>query len=297
MPVGAWGRFVISIMFLFRAFSCFAAGELEVHTIDVGQGDATFVRFPGGRTMLVDAGPKDAAQSLVRYLERADVRTIDILVATHPHEDHIGGMRAVLAAFPVGKIWDSGFRLASRTQKDFLEDIRSRGIRFGMPKAGFSETVDGALVRVLAPAREVRGSESDANNNSIVLFLRYGSVSFLLTGDMQQEERRSVGTFPRADVLKIAHHGSRDGTDEVFLGQVAPRCAVIPYGHGNRYGHPDDGVVSMLRGRGVRIFTTADDGNIVFRTDGSGVSVTAAPESHSLVGELLRLFRKLTGWF
>ena len=290
-------RFIAAVCVLLTAMSCACAGVLEVHAIDVGQGDSFLVRFPEGRIMLVDAGPEDAAASLVRYLERRGVRGIDILAATHPHEDHIGGMTAILGAFRTGKVWDSGFALGSRTQKEFLADVGRRGIRFGTPKAGFEEVVDGVRIRVVAPVWELRGSESDANNNSLVLHIAYGAVSFLLTGDMQKEERRSVGTFPNATVLKVAHHGSRDGTDASFLNQVRPQYAVIPYGYGNPYGHPKAGVLELLRKNGVQTATTAADGNVVFRTDGTSLSVTMSRESNSLVDELLYLFRKLTGWF
>jgi len=209
------------------------AGQLNLSVIDVGQGDSILVQFPNGEDMLVDAGDRDAGPTVVHYLRSRGVKRIDILVASHPHADHIGGMPSVLAAFPVGKAWDSGYNHGSRTQEDFLRTIKAKGIRFGRPKAGFGEKVGEVAVAVLAPPpTPLLGTESDANNNSLVLRIAYGSVSFLLPGDMEREERATVARWPHSTVLKVAHHGSRNGTDLAFAKAVSPQYAVVSYAMG-----------------------------------------------------------------
>jgi competence protein ComEC len=251
-----------------------ATNPLAVSVIDVGQGDSILVQFPGGQDMLVDAGDRDAGPTVVHWLRSRGVKSIDILVASHPHADHIGGMQAVLSAFPIGKVWDSGYNQGSRTQQEFLGAIKAKGIRFGMPKAGFSQNVGDVTVAVLAPKTQLAGTDSDANNNSLVLRIVYGNISFLLPGDMEGDERATIGTWPRSSVLKVAHHGSRNGTDLAFAKAVSPRYAVISYGQGNPYGHPHAEAVTALQAVGAKVLQTAVDGTVVFTTDGKSVSCT-----------------------
>ena len=249
-------------------WTCPAWGaEMTLHALDVGQGDALLLRLPEGQTVLVDAGPREAGPRVVTYLRDQGVERIDLLVATHPHEDHIGGMKDVLEAFEVGKVWDSGFVLGSRTQKGFLREIRDRKIRFGKPKGGFSEELGGALVEVLGPLEVLRDTPSDTNNNGLILRVSYGDVSFLLMGDAQKEQRRSVGPLPRSTFLKVAHHGAANGTDKALLRQVRPQGAVISCGVDNPYGHPSPRTVKALEAAKVRWYVTTG-GPVVVSTDG-----------------------------
>ena len=257
-----------------------AAAQLAVSVIDVGQGDSILVQFPDGQDMLVDAGDRQAGPAVVGYLRSRGVKRIDILVASHPHADHIGGMPQVLEAFAVGKVWDNGYVHGSRTQESFLSTIKAKGIRFGMPKAGFTETVGDVAVAVLAPQKTpLGGTDSDANNNSLVLRVSYGNVSFLLPGDMESEERATATKWPRSTVLKVAHHGSHNGTDLAFANEVSPRYAVISYGEGNPYGHPHQEAVAALEATGAKVLRTAVDGTVVFTTDGTSIAYTTSPSA------------------
>lgn len=215
--------------------------------------------------MLIDAGPGDSGSALVRKLSALGVRKVDIFVATHPHEDHIVGFDDMVRAFEVGRIWDSGYSHGSALQRRFLRTALSEGIRFGTPKAGFSEVIGQATVAILAPDRGWRGV--GANDNGVILRIEYGAVSFLFMTDAEEAERASVGAFPRSTVLRVAHHGSRNGTDAAFLAQVRPEVAVISYGIGNRYGHPHKEVVKMLESASVRWYGTPN-GDIVISSDG-----------------------------
>ena len=257
-----------------------ATGTLRVSAIDVGQGDSLLVQFPDGETMLVDAGEREAGPKVVRYLESQGVTHIERLVATHPHADHIGGMEEVLNTFAVARVWDSGYVHGSRTQEDFYRAVKDQGIRFGKPRAGFHDKLGGVDISVLAPPEHLlSGTESDANNSSLVLLLTYGKVSFLLTGDMEQEERATVAHWPRVTVLKVAHHGSYNGTDARFAKALSPRFAVISYGKDNPYGHPHEAARQALIDVGAQLLETARDGTVTFTTDGKSVTCTTTADT------------------
>jgi competence protein ComEC len=232
----------VLILTILIALACaspaLSLGKLSVSVIDVGQGDSILVQFPDGKDMLVDAGDSSHGQTVVNYLHACKVPRIDILVATHPHEDHIGGMADILTTFQIGKVWDSGYNQGSRVQRQFLTTIKAKGIRFGTPKAGFLERIGDAEIKVLAPNQLMSGTDSDANNNSIVMRIVYGKISFLLTGDMEGDERGTISQWPACTVLKVAHHGSRNGTDSAFLGAVSPKIDIISVASHNDYGHP-----------------------------------------------------------
>ena len=243
------------------------SGGMTLYAFDVGQADAFLFHFPDGANVLVDAGTRGTGAGLVARLRALGVEKIDIAVATHPHEDHIGGMPDVLRAFEVGRFWDSGYNHGSEIQRSMLEILRDKKIPFERPKAGYAEEIGGARIEVIAPARLTRGTRSDPNNNSLVLRFVYGDVACLMTGDMESEERAGVKIFPRAALLKVAHHGSANGTDERMLREVSPDVAILSYGRKNSYGHPHAEVTDMLRKLRIKSYATAD-GEIKFSTDG-----------------------------
>jgi len=252
---------------------------LTVRVMDVGQGDSILVQFPNGCNMLVDAADRSHGRAVVDYLRSLKIKQIDILVATHPHADHIGGMADVLDAFTVGKVWDAGYNHGSEMQRQFLQRIKTAGIRYGTPISGFKEDVGAARIDVLAPVRLISDTNSDANNNSLVLRISYGKVSFLLTGDMETEERATIQSFPSSTVLKVAHHGSSNGTDAQFLRAVSPSIAVISLAAQNDYGHPHPTTLAALKTSGAKVYTTPESGTVVVTTDGDTVSVRTAKES------------------
>lgn len=246
-------------------------GELQYYAIDVGQGDSSLFILPDKETILIDAGTKESAGDLVSFLKEKKIKKIDLLVATHPHSDHIGGMQRILSKFKIGKIWDSGFIYGSSYQKKFYNEILSRKIPFGRPRRGYSENIGGVSIDVLAPAEELHGTKSDPNNNSLVLRIVYGSVSFLMTGDMEREERRTIEPLPESTVLKAAHHGSSNGTDAKMLREVNPMFVTISCARDNEYGHPHKRVVKAIADARIMRFDTMD-GTICLTTDGKNVA-------------------------
>jgi competence protein ComEC len=245
---------------------------LSLYAFDTGQGDAFLFRLPDGKNVLIDAGTGDFAAGLVARLKSLGVRKIDVAVATHPHEDHIGGMPAVLETFAVERFWDSGYNHGSSLQRKVLTILRDKKIRFERPQAGYREMLGDVPVEVLAPVKKISKTSSDANNNCLVLRISYGNISFLMTGDMETEERRSVKKFPRSTVLKIAHHGSANGTDARLMKEVSPDAVIFTYGRRNSYGHPHPGVVELVRKSGARGYATAD-GEFMMNTDGRKLTI------------------------
>lgn len=247
------------------------SADLKYYAVDVGQGDCSLFMLPDGKNIVVDAGPADSAEQTVTYLKACGVKKIDLLVATHPHEDHIGGMEALISNFKIGKIWDSGYNHGSRIQKNFYQAIKDNNIRFGRPKRGFSEDFGKVKVSVVGPAKTLTGTHSDANNNSLILKLTYGNISFLMMGDAEREERASIGALPQADILKAGHHGSHNGTDKKLLREVAPSIIILSYARGNSYGHPHKEVVNAVRAAKILRFDTAD-GTVMLRTNGRTIT-------------------------
>ncbi len=210
---------------------------------------------------------------LVEVLRNGDRALVDRAHAqereTHPHEDHIGGFNALARAFRVGKVWDSGYEQGSRLQQSVMRMILKEGIRFGTPKAGFKETIGQAEIEILAPDRRWRGVGT--NNNSVILRVAYGRVSFLMMGDAERAERENHA-LPKSDILKLAHHGSRTGTDAAHLAAIAPKLAVATFGNGNRYKHPHREVLDALRASMTVLYSTVS-GDIVIDSDGVSFDV------------------------
>jgi len=251
---------------------------LRVHFIDVGQGDSVLVQTPDGRNVLVDAGDESSGDKVVNYLLDKGVHRIDLLVITHPHSDHIGGLPRVLDEFGVSRVLDAGYPHGSRTYADVLAAIESRKIDYKTVQ-DYREPEVGPQVSfelLWPPADYEMGSESELNNGSIVLRLKYGSVSVLLTGDIQDEaEGKLLADHQdlQSTILKVAHHGSEYSTSNEFLQVVKPDFAVISVGANNDYGHPAKDTLERLAASGAQVFRSDENGTVVFTSDGTNVQV------------------------
>jgi len=239
---------------------------LRYYALNVGQGDCSYIAFPNGQNMLIDAGTAKGKATIAAFLKEHKVKKIDLLVATHPHSDHIGSMKFVIDKYKVCEVWDSGYIHGSKYQKDYYKAVLDKKIPFKKVSAGYTKNFDKVNVKVLAPVRILSGTNSDANNNSIVIFVTYGSVTFLLPGDMERAERDTF-EIPQATVLKAAHHGSKTGTNSWLLSKVKPKMILLSYGEGNDYGHPHKSVVNAIKKFNLLRFDTKD-GTICIATDG-----------------------------
>jgi competence protein ComEC len=243
---------------------------LRVHFIDVGQADCILVQAPQGQNMLIDAGNRDDAPFIAAYLTAQGVQRLQVIIGTHPHEDHIGGMSAIVKQFGVGKVYLPKVATNTRTFADLLAAIKAKGLKVNTARAGttikFQRTVKAQL---LAPNK---AKYEELNNYSAVLKLTYGRHSFLLTGDaeaLSEAEMLQQGYDLRADVLKVGHHGSASSTTKDFLAAVAPRYAVISVGKKNVYKHPDRQTLKRLKKMRVQVFRTDLAGTILFTSDGT----------------------------
>jgi beta-lactamase superfamily II metal-dependent hydrolase len=258
-------------------------GKLSVYFLDVGQGDSTLF-VVDGKTILIDAGETDMGDRVVSDVRKLGVTRIDLLVATHPHADHIGGMQKVLVAFPVGQVLDAGLPHPSSTYEHLLETIDRKNIPYRVAEQGQTIDVDPALrVVVLSPPAQRTGD--DPNINSIVLRISYGTIDFLLTGDLGGEGEDALirSGYPLdAEILKVGHHGSSSSTSPAFLARVRPELGVLYVGEDNPYGHPHKETLDLLKESGVTLYRTDRDGTVVVRTDGMSYSVKTETNDHGI---------------
>ncbi len=253
-------------------------GTLTVHFFDVGQGDATLLAGPDF-TILVDAGRHDR-NDVVPHLRNAGVESIDLLVGTHPHADHIGQFARVFEAFAVDEVWMSGDRHTSRTFERAMDAILESDAGYHEPRAGEVFNIGSARVEVVHP----RTLTGNLNHGSIAVRIVFGSVVFLLTGDAEMEaelEMLERGHPLGARIMKLGHHGSKTSSTESFVHAVAPEVAVYSAGAGNSYGHPHQEVVDRLAQMGIAVYGTDRHGTIQVITDGSTYSVE--PERHDAI--------------
>lgn len=251
--------------------------DMRVHFIDVGQGDSILIESPNGKTMLVDGGVKGAGQQVVSYLKELGVSKLDIVVATHPDADHIGGLIPVLNSMTIEQFYDSGKVHTSQTFEEMLTLIDEKNIPYDVPTPGDNIKFDEDVTVKVLNANE---QASDNNDASIVLKIVYGNVSFLLTGDAGIALEKEMMQYDvSATVLKAGHHGSNTSSSEDFIRAVKPEVTILSYGKDNKYGHPHAEVVDRLQEIGSKIYATADIGTITVTTDGVNYAVNGKETS------------------
>lgn len=244
---------------------------LKVSFIDVGQADSILIQT-GASSMLIDAGNNPDSGTIINYINKQGISRLDYIVGTHPHEDHIGAMDAVINKFEIGKVLMPQVTTTTKSFRDVLTAIKNKGLTITVPAAGSTFQLGKASCTVLAPNSS---HYDDLNNYSIVIKLTFGKTSFLFTGDAQtasENEMLSKGYDLKADVLKVGHHGSGTATSPDFLKAVSPEYAVISVGKNNDYGHPHQEILDRLNEAGVRIYRTDESGTVTAISDGQKVS-------------------------
>jgi competence protein ComEC len=247
---------------------------LEVSYLNVGQGDAILITSPTENQMLIDGGPDGSIlRELPKVMKLSD-RSIDVVLATHPDRDHINGLIDVLSRYEVTSFINSEVESENSIDEALLAEVKKEGATGYYARRGMKiDLGDGGVVEVLFPDRNPKGM--DTNDASIIMKLLYGETCFLFTGDSSSKiENYLIGLEKeklRCDVLKAGHHGSRTSTSKELLHFVKPTIAIISAGKDNSYGHPHAEVVSNLKAASTTIVSTAEEGTIVFRSDGKQI--------------------------
>ncbi len=265
------------VVFVWYAVFAESRSGLMVTFLDVGQGDAIFIQAENGNQVLLDGGVnKKVLSELGKVMPFYD-RSIDMVVETHPDEDHIGGLADVLKHYSVELIMESGVDSGSAVYQEIKNVAAEKGIKNILARRGMKINLDkGAYLLILFPDRDV--SKLDSNYGSIVAKLVYGKNSFFLTGDSPAGIEEYLVSLDaknlKSDVLKVSHHGSDTSTSEIFLGYVSPEYAVISVGKDNKYGHPRPEILERLKKFGAEILRTDENGAIKMKSDGNNITVT-----------------------
>ena len=258
--------------------SLVASGALSVYLTHASDCNAYLVH--GEKScFLIDTGTGLDQETVIRAIEEELTAPLRYILITHHHADHIGGMKAVLNRFPVKQVYDSGQNYKTKMYNDFRLQIEKEQIPFEVLRGGQEVPVNEMVkLKVLSPQTLYKGTPSDTNNNSLVLRLEYKDFAMLLTGDIQAEvERDLLQTDPealQAQVLKVAHHGSKTSSINEFLAAVKPKIAVISSGEGNKYKHPSPEVVQRLYNLQADVFNTALCGDIIIKSNGKTCDIT-----------------------
>ena len=247
------------------------SANVTIKFIDVGQGEAILIALPE-KTMLIDAGPTGSAPKIAQVLQELGRNKIDYLVATHPDEDHIGGMADVISNTQIGTIYAPNKTNNTATYRKFLTAIQNNNLQITLAEAGtIIDQTDSYKLEILWPKKDA--NFPDTNDYSIIIKLTVGNKTFLFTGDAPTNA--ILNSNPgHIDVLKVSHHGSRTGTTEVLIHKLSPTYAVLSYALDNSYGHPMQSVLNALHKHSVEIWGTGANGTITITCDGTNIDIS-----------------------
>ncbi|EOU2035053.1 MBL fold metallo-hydrolase [Clostridium perfringens] len=252
---------------------------MSVTYLNVGQGDSELIQV-NGINMLIDAGTNAGANDLVKDLKNRGIKTIDIAIATHPHEDHIGGMDEVLENFDVKSFYAPKVAHTTKTYENMLKAVKNEGLKIKQIKKGTKiDLGKDTEVQVYSP---VKSQYEELNNYSPVMKISYGQNSFMFTGDAEslvEKEILNENKDLKADVLKLGHHGSHSSTSEEFLKAVDPSIAIVSCAKDNKYGHPHKETMSNLKKAGITVYETFRDGDITISSNGKKLDVKLHSEN------------------
>lgn len=247
---------------------------VNFHVVDVGQGSCTLVTSDYG-TIMIDCGERDQKDNVEGYLNNLGIKRIDYLIATHPHSDHIGCMYSIVNKFEIGKFYmpklDKNDIPTSSCYEYLLESLDGKNVDSSYIKGGDSFTLGEIRCTALAPVKTIKGN---LNSMSVILKIEYGNTSFLVTGDAETDEEKTVlqsGADLSSDVICLGHHGSRTSSSSAFLKAVDPHIAVISCAADNKYGHPHQETLDKLEKLGIKYYRTDIDSTVIFSSDGKRI--------------------------
>ncbi|NEZ47445.1 MBL fold metallo-hydrolase [Clostridium niameyense] len=273
--------FVLLITFAFTACASTSVSKestsnsnnkMLVHYIDVGQGDSELIQL-NDKNILIDAGTRKSSDKVVSYLKKQNIKKLDYVIATHPHEDHIGGIPAVLKNFEVDTFYAPKKTANTKIFKDMISELKNKNLKINVAKAG--KTLDignNAEAKFVAPNND---NYQKTNDYSAVIKITYGSSKFLFTGDaekLSEKEMLSNHIDISCNVLKAGHHGSHSSSSKEFLDKTNPKTVIISCGKNNDYGHPHKETLKELKKRNIQVYRTDIDGDIILTSDGKNIS-------------------------
>lgn len=255
---------------------------MKVHFIDVGQADAALIQY-SDKAILIDSGNWNGNQS-VQYLHNQGIKKLDVVIGTHPHADHIGQIDKIIEQFDVDEVWLSGGVTNSNVFTRVLEAIDKHDIDYDEPRAGDHYQIGDLSIQVLSPT----GLSGNLNNDSIVLKLTYGAISFLFTGDAEaaaESQMVNSGQNLQSTILKVGHHGSDTSSTPLFIDKVNPKAAIISVGTNSQYNHPNQSVVDRFKQKNIDLYATNTNGTIVVSTNGQTYDIHANKQGEVVAGD------------
>ena len=244
---------------------------LKVHYLDVGQGDSIFIELPNNETMLIDAAESYQSENIINYLKNLNYQKIDYVIGTHPHTDHIGGLKDIINTFEIGKIYMPKVVSTTKTYESLLMAIKDKNLKINTAKAGTSIIDTDALkINILAPNNSIY---TELNNYSVVTKITYGTTKFLFMGDAEKLSENEIKENVTADVIKIGHHGSNTSSSIDFIKKVNAKYGIISVGLNNKYNLPKEETITNWENSGTKIYLTSTNGTIRASSDGTNIKI------------------------
>lgn len=244
---------------------------LKVHYLDVGQGDSIFIELPNNETMLIDAAESYQSENIINYLKNLNYQKIDYVIGTHPHTDHIGGLKDIINTFEIGKIYMPKVVSTTKTYESLLMAIKNKNLKINTAKAGTSIIDTDALkINILAPNNS---TYTELNNYSVVTKITYGTTKLLFMGDAEKLSENEIKENVTADVIKIGHHGSNTSSSIDFIKKVNAKYGIISVGINNKYNLPKEETITNWENSGTKIYLTSINGTITAISDGTNIKI------------------------